>query len=242
MPRSPRVALLSMILLGGAAPAPCLAADDEGWRPLFDGTALDREAWTQVGGGGFSLVDGSLRTDPSPDGLGVLLYTKETLGDCQIRVVYRSEDARDNAGVHVRVADDLEKLKAPSDPDAETGAWFAVHHGYEVQICDFPDPLHRTGAIYSLAPATSSPEKAPEEWKTMVITLDGDLVTVDVDGVRLSEFDPKAEDLPPRTEWYEPKREPVRPRAGYIGLQVHDPGDVVFFKEVSIRPLPTSPE
>jgi len=24
---------------------------------------------------------------------------------------------------------------------------------------------------------------------------------------------------------------------GYIGLQTHDPGDTVFFKEVSVRPL-----
>jgi hypothetical protein len=239
MRRLPCPALLLPLVVSSCL---CLAspacAEDDGWRPVFDGTAPDPEAWTQVGGGGFSMVDGSLRTDPSPDGLGVLLYTKEKLGDCQIRVVYRSEDARDNAGVHVRVADDLEKLRAPSDPDAETGAWFAVHHGYEIQICDAPDPLHRTGAVYSLAPATSRPEKAPEEWKTMIITLDGDLITVDVDGVRFSEFDPKADDLPPRTEWYEPKREPTRPRAGYFGLQVHDPGDVVFFKEVSVRPLP----
>jgi hypothetical protein len=27
----------------------------------------------------------------------------------------------------------------------------AVHHGYEVQICDNAEPYHRTGAIYSLA-------------------------------------------------------------------------------------------
>ena len=32
--------------------------------------------------------------------------------------------------------------------------------------------------------------------------------------------------------------EAKRPLAGYIGLQNHDPGDVVFFKEVSVRPLP----
>jgi hypothetical protein len=25
---------------------------------------------------------------------------------------------------------------------------------------------------------------------------------------------------------------------GYIGLQNHDPGDIVWFREISVRPLP----
>jgi len=29
------------------------------------------------------------------------------------------------------------------------------------------------------------------------------------------------------------KREPKRPTKGYLGFQNHDPGDVVYFKEVS---------
>jgi hypothetical protein len=29
----------------------------------------------------------------------------------------------------------------------------------------------------------------------------------------------------------------MRPETGYIGLQNHDPGDEVWFKEVSVRPL-----
>ena len=48
----------------------------------------------------------------------------------------------------------------------------------------------------------------------------------------------RGKDVPAGREWYEPRREPKRPAAGYIGLQTHDPGDVVDFKEVSVRPLP----
>ncbi len=36
----------------------------------------------------------------------------------------------------------------------------------------------------------------------------------------------------------EGKREPKRPETGWLGLQNHDPGDVVWFREVSVRPLP----
>jgi hypothetical protein len=71
----------------------------------------------------------------------------------------------------------------------------------------------------------------------MTITLDGDLVKVEQDGKLLSQFNSAAKNIRPRTVWYEPKREPVRPRAGYIGLQTHDPGDTVYFREVSVRKL-----
>jgi hypothetical protein len=71
----------------------------------------------------------------------------------------------------------------------------------------------------------------------MVITLKGNLVFVDVDGKRITTFD--SEDKDPRAQrvWYEPKYEPKRPASGYIGLQTHDPADVVYFQEVSVRPL-----
>ncbi len=39
--------------------------------------------------------------------------------------------------------------------EREEGSWFAVHRGYEFQIMNANDKFHRTGAIYSLAPAAS---------------------------------------------------------------------------------------
>lgn len=238
-----RRSALALACALAALAGPSSAADDEqGWKPLFDGKPLDRSSWTHVGGGDVVYEDGVLRTANDAGGLGILLYTKEPLGDCQIRVVYRTKDAKDNAGVHVRIDPaGLDKLKAASDPDTEGGAWYAVHHGYEVQICDAGgDPFHRTGALYSLAQAAAVPERPSDAWKTMIITLDGDRVEVEVEGKRVTTFDPATSDIPPRRQWYEPKREPVRPRKGYIGLQNHDPGDDVYFREVSVRPLPST--
>jgi hypothetical protein len=132
----------------------------------------------------------------------------------------------------------MEKMKASAE--REEGPWFAVHRGYEVQIADATDPFHRTGAIYSLAPSSAVSNRPPGEWKTMIITLEGNRVFVDLEGQRITSFDPGSPELPPRKQWYEPKREPKRPEAGYIGLQNHDPGDVVWFKEISVRPLPAA--
>jgi hypothetical protein len=232
------------------------------WRPLpliTDGKV--DPGWKHVGWGGFVVEDGTLRTDCDPKGLGLLVYGKERLGNCQIRVVFKTKEARSNSGVYVRIADGIleqgsgaeferdatgkassesaEKMKASSERDE--GPWFAVHRGYEVQIADGGDPFHRTGAIYSLAPS-SAVAKQPGDWKTMVITLAGNRVLVDLDAQRITSFDPAAPDLPPRKQWYEPKREPKRPESGYIGLQNHDPGDIVWFKEIGVRPLPAGGE
>jgi hypothetical protein len=218
-------------------------------------------AWVHVGWGGFSVDDGALRTECDPKGLGLLVYSKERFGNCQLRVVFKTKDTNSNSGVYVRLADgildqttqpgaafdrdakgtpsaeSMEKMKASGE--REEGPWYAVHHGYEVQIAGGGDQFHRTGAIYSLAPSAKLSKKAPGEWKTMVITLKDNLIFVDLDDSRITSFDSANPKLPSRKQWHEPKREPKRPQVGYIGLQNHDPGDFVWFKEVSVRPLPT---
>src|SRR5688572_26623724 len=229
------------------------------WRslPLISDGKVD-PAWFHTGYGTFTVDNGALRTDCDEKGLGLLVYGKEKFGDCQIRVVYRSKDPRSNAGVYIRIDDGILQKKgekpAPASrengklteeglnamkeaSEKDLGPWYAVHHGYEVQIADAGDEFHRTGAIYSLTKAEAAPPKEEGAWRTMVITLKGEQVMVDLDGKRVTTFDAAAKDLPERKQWHEPKREPKRPAKGYIGLQNHDPGDVVWFKEVSVRPL-----
>jgi 3-keto-disaccharide hydrolase len=232
------------------------------WRslPLITDGKVDPN-WVHTGWGGFVVDDGALRTECDPKGLGLLVYKKERLGNCQIRVVFKAKDERSNSGVYVRIADGiLEQVGKPGaafDRDAagkiseesmekmqasakrEEGPWFAVHRGYEVQIAGGGDPFHGTGSIYSLAPTKPVPSKAGE-WRTMTITLAGERIFVDLDEQRVTSFDSTALNLPPQKQWHEPKREPKRPEAGYLGLQNHDPGDVVWFKEISVRPLPSA--
>jgi hypothetical protein len=200
---------------------PAEQATIDGWRQLFDGR--DLEGWQHVGPGKFVVEDGLLRSE---GGMGLLWYTGETFGDCKIRVVFKTTSAASNSGVFVRIAD------RPKDE------WFAVHHGYEVQICDSQDEYHRTGAIYSLAKTTTLASKPPGEWNVMEITLDGPRIQVILNGQAVTDFDP-ARPAPPRTKDFEPERGP-RPDTGYLGIQNHDDyatGEHVYFKEVSVQPL-----
>jgi hypothetical protein len=72
----------------------------------------------------------------------------------------------------------------------------------------------------------------------MTITLADSYILVDLEGRRVTNFDPDSHEVPRERKWFEGKREPRRPQAGYLGLQNHDPGDVVWFREISVRPLP----
>lgn len=211
------LSLLAVALLAAAA---AHAQDSPAWRPLFNGKNLD--GWKHLGPGKMVVDDGLIRTE---GGMGLLYYTREKFGDCVLKIMYKTTAKSSNSGVFIRIAEE------PRDE------WYAVHHGYEVQICDSADEFHGTGAIYSLSKRSALPGKVGE-WNTLEITLKGDHVLVSVNGAKVNEFDPKAP-VPPRKKDYEPERGP-RPTSGYIGIQNHDDYDSeshVLFKEVSVRPL-----
>ena len=210
------VAALLTLTRGFGSPA---SAQD--WRPLFDGKSLD--GWEHVGPGRFVVAGGRLRTE---GGMGLLWYSREKLGDCVLRVVYKTAAARSNSGVYVRIADQ------PADP------WYAVHHGFDVQIADGGQSSRGTGSIYTFAEAKAQPGKAGE-WNTLEVTLKGRRISTAINGTPVAEFDsselkPDADD---KTGEGDPARGP-RPEKGYIGLQNHDKDSVVCFREVSVRPLP----
>lgn len=187
-------------------------------KPLWNGR--DLTGWTHVGPGAFVVTDGTLKTT---GGMGLLYWNGGKIQDSVVKVVYRSEKRESNAGVFIRI------------PEAPTEPWMPVNKGYEVQICDSEDDTHVTGVLYSLTTAKARPGK-PGEWNTLEITLDGPRTRVSVNGVAVTDFK-EGDPVAPRKQQWEPERGP-RPVAGFIGLQNHDDKDVVYFKEISVRPLP----
>jgi Domain of Unknown Function (DUF1080) len=208
------------IVLLAAAMGPA-GARDTGWKQLFDGKDLD--GWKHVGPGSMTVEDGLIRTH---GGMGLLYWTGSKLGNCVIRVVYKMRDQNDNSGVFIRI------------PIAPTEPWMPVNYGYEVQIDNIAqgeDEYHITGTLYSLTKPLARPGKPGPEWNTMEITLDGKRTVVTVNGVKVSDYT-EGQPVPPKKLEFEPERG-ERPEYGYIGLQNHSDNDIVFFKEVAIRPL-----
>ncbi len=201
--------------------SPSLAqGDSASWKPLFDGKSLS--GWEHVGPGRLAVEDGQLRTE---GGMGLLYYSREKMGDCTIRIVYKLGTPRSNSGLYIRIAE------KPADP------WYAVHHGFEVQIADGGKSARGTGSIYTFADAKAQPAR-PGEWNTLEVTLKGNRVSTAINGTPVADFD--ASELKPQAQDKAGEGDPARgprPEAGYIGLQNHDKDSTVFFKEVSVLPL-----
>ena len=137
-------------------------------------------------------------------------------------------DENDNSGVFIRI---------PVEPREE---WMPVHYGFEVQIDNHPeksdeDEYHSTGMIYSLTKPLAKAWKPGPEWNTMDITLEGSHTIVMLNGVKVTDYK-EGDPVPQRKFDFEPQRGP-RPDFGYFGLQNHSDNDIVFFKEVAIKPL-----
>ena len=203
---------------------PCAAqSPQDQWIQLFNGK--DLTGWKQVGPGTHFVEDGLIR---STGGMGLLYCTWGKFQNCTIRVVYRMQKSNSNSGVFIRI---------PIEPRE---AWMPVFYGYEVQIDNHPetsneDDYHVTGTLYSLTKPLAKPGKPGPEWNTMEITLDGPRTLVYVNGEKVTDYR-EGEPVPERKFDFEPMRG-RRPDSGYIGLQNHGNDDIVFFKEVSVKPL-----
>lgn len=190
----------------------------DGWRVIFDGTS--KEGWVMCGPGELKLENGVLVTY---GGMGMLWYSKEKFGNCKIRVQFKLTTMEDNSGIFIRIPE------PPNDP------WDAVHKGYEIQICNHGGDWQRTGCLYSLTKALKNISPALGEWNTFVITLDGPITRVELNGHLITDYK-EGDPVPEKTIWHEPDRGP-RPNEGYIGLQNHDDKCRVHFREVAIKPL-----
>lgn len=215
MKRNLLFSILTFILIS------CTNQDGK-WRQLFNGR--DLSGWEQVGPGQFVVEDSLLKTI---GGMGMILYPAEKFSNVIIRVVYKVKDNDCNSGVFIRL------------PEKPADEWAAVNKGYEVQIDNgtrhVGGDYHCTGVLYSLTKAKAHPQKAPGEWNTMEITLDGQMTIVHVNGELVTDFT-EGDPVPEKTRDFEPNRGP-RPESGYIGLQNHDELSTVYFKEVAVKPI-----
>ena len=218
-----RILLLlpAVALLWGGCCHTVTPVSESGWRPLFDGTSLD--GWKMTGPGELKLEQGELVTH---GGMGLLWYSREKLGDCEVRIRFQLSAKDDNSGVFIRIPE------PPSDP------WYAVNHGYEVQIANTGDDRHRTGCLYSLTTARNKVDARIHEWSTMLIRLEGLRTVVSLDGQLITDYT-EGEPVPPKKNDTEPDRG-LRPNRGYIGLQNHGEPARVHFQNVSVRPLTKS--
>ncbi|WP_162145377.1 family 16 glycoside hydrolase [Rhizobium mesoamericanum] len=189
------------------------------FRPLGTGGL---NGWRMAGYGGFIELGANIIE--SVDGIGLLWYMKEQFADFILRLDWRASSPNDNSGIFIR-------FPALGNTDPANDWKVAVDQGYEIQIDDtgknpdvepntFGDPLHMTGAIYKLAPASTLASKPLGQWNSYEITAQGKTIAVILNGQPVSKL-------------VNANRSPK----GYIGLQNHHAGSRVQFRNLRIRTL-----
>ncbi|MGW9025613.1 ThuA domain-containing protein [Streptomyces sp. NPDC055722] len=194
----------------GDAQADC--RPENGYRPLFDGTAGSLSGWKQAGPGSFTLdADGTLT---STGGMGLLWYATSGFSAYSLKLDWKTA-GDDNSGVFVGFP--------PSDDP-----WSAVNNGYEIQIDATDVPDKTTGSVYGFQSADLKKRdralNPPGEWNTYEIRVEGERLRLWLNGVKINDFT---------------NTDPARSlRDGHIGIQNHGSGDQVSFRDIRIKELP----
>ena len=192
---------------------------EAGFAPLGSGGLA---GWQMAGAGGFIELGANIIE--TVDGIGLLWFTRQQFANFVLRLDWRASSPDDNSGVFIRIP-------ALGNADPANDWKPAVAQGYEIQIDDtgknpdvtpntFGDPLHLTGSVYQLAPATTLASQPVGQWNSYEITAQATTITVVLNGQQVSQL-VNANRLP----------------KGYIGLQNHHAGSRVQFRNLRIRVL-----
>jgi hypothetical protein len=196
-------ALAALLLVGVATIHGVPSANGQsgpGWIQLFDGKTLT--GWTPMNDDvEWRVEDGAIVADKKKGKGNPSLVSKNSYKDFEIYAEFWvSDDA--NSGIYIRCTD-------PKNISSKTS--------YEVNIFDTrPDPKYGTGAIVNVAAVNPMP-KAGGKWNTFEVSARGPLMSVTMNGVKVSEG---------KDEMF---------GSGPIGLQYG--AGVVKFRKVAVKPL-----
>lgn len=198
---------------------PSDVVDPTGFQTLFDGSSLD--AWT--------FPEGSWGIDDAGDlgrsKGGGYIWTKQTHDNFILDLEFKVS-AGCNSGVFFRTD--------PSDP---------VQRGFEIQLMDTADKdpagKHDCGALYDASAPLSNPMRPAGEWNRMVLTCDGPLLQVILNGQVIQDLNLDRWDTPGKNPDGSANKFAKAlkdlPRTGHIGFQ--DYGNPIWFRNVRIKPL-----
>ena len=186
---------------------------------LFDGTHLDH--WT-CKAGGWTIEDGVLTRHPKAG----YIWSVQAFEDFVLELEFKVSKGC-NSGLFFR--------SNPKNP---------VQGGFEIQILDSHGKdrpgKHDCGALYDALPPAVNAARPAGEWNKTVLTCDGSKIKVELNGKVVIDTDIDAWDTANKNPDGSPNKFRTAlkglPRKGHIGLQDH--GKPVWFRNVTLRPLP----
>jgi len=195
---------------------PAFAAKD-GWISLFDGKSLD--GWKA------SENKSSCRFE---DGKIVLAGPRSHL--------FYVGDVKDANFTNFEF-----KCKVLTKPNANAGIYFHTEYqetgwpnkGYEAQINNTHKDRRKTGSLYAVKDVMDNAPAKDNEWFDYHIKVQGKTITLKINGETTVEYTEPADGSLPNKGMKGRKLS-----SGTFAFQAHDPGSVVYIKDVKVKPLP----
>lgn len=131
------------------------------------------------------------------------------------------------------------QVQVMTTPGSNSGIFFHTGYqetgwpskGYEVQVNNTHTDWRKTGSLYAVQDVKEIPAK-DNEWFTEHIIVQGNKITIKVDGKTLVEY------TEPASEATASDAPGKRLSRGTFALQGHDPESKVYYRSVLVRPLP----
>lgn len=188
-------------------PSTILQAQKKGWTKLFDGKSFD--GWKAAENpASFTIEDGAIVVF----GPRAHLFYVGSVQDHKFKnfeykaTVMTKQGANSGMYIHTEYQD--------------TG-WPAK--GYEIQVNNSHTDWRRTGSVYGIQDVKEPPAK-DDKWFTQHIIVNGNKITVKVDGKTINEYTVPTEGSKLTT--------------GTFALQAHDPKSRVYYKDIMVKVLP----
>jgi len=133
------------------------------------------------------------------------------------------------------------KADVMTKPNANSGMYIHTEYqetgwpnkGYEVQVNNTHKDWRKTGGLYAVMDVKESPAN-DNEWFTQHVIVQKNHIIVKVNGEITADYT-ESEDVALNGH---PKMPGRKLSGGTIALQGHDPGSVIYYKNIMIKPLP----
>ena len=166
------------------------------------------DGWKMAGPGKFDITGDTAKAQ---GGMGLWWYEKKQFKNFTVKLEFKWKDPKWNSGVFVRF------------PDPGNDPWVAVKQAYELQVNGDKPGKNSTGSIYDIQSAARLPEIKNGDWNTYEITCAGPWIAATVNGTLVNIFR------------CEKGRGDVQ---GYIGIQNHDDGSPVEYRNITVEEWP----
>ena len=205
---------LLLIVIGVVFTAELVAQNTTEWLPLFNGENL--EGWkVGVNADTFSVEDGHIKVaGPRAHLFYVGEIENHNFQNFEFKATVMTQPGA-NSGIYIHT-------------QYQEDGW--PTYGYEVQVNNSQQDWRRTGSLYAIVDVKENYAN-DNEWYTEYVKVEGNRIIIKINDIVTVDY----------TQPENPLREDGQKerilKGGTFALQGHDPGSVVFYKDIMVRPL-----